>query len=83
MPIVDIYLKDPDRVGDAIDEATRTDIAELTSLSEEERDMLYDSRREKIAEACERWIEYQEYIRVRIDTAAGTAEVVPVTDGHQ
>lgn len=69
-----IILKDPDGVGDSIDEAARDSLPE--GLSEEERDMLFDLRREKIAADCTPWLEYSEYVTIEIDTDAGTAVVV-------
>lgn len=61
-----ITLKDPDGVGDSINDAVRNagygDPEEL---------------REEVISKCSKWIRYSEYITIEIDTETREAIVVP------
>jgi hypothetical protein len=57
-----ITAKNPDSIDYSIQEAAKDN-----NVSEDE---LWD--------ACEKWVEYKEYIRIEIDTEAGTATVCEV-----
>lgn len=70
-----VTMKDTDGVGDAIRDAARRSITGM-ELSEDERDYLEESRREKIGEQLQKWFEYGEYLEIDIDLDAGTATVV-------
>jgi hypothetical protein len=39
---------------------------------------LPDADRKKVEKACRKWVEYEEYLHVRIDTEAGTCTPIPV-----
>ena len=73
-----VTMKDPDTLGDAIDEAVRADIAKIEGLSDEDREALFEGRCEKITEITAKWFQYGEYLSVEIDTDARTATVCPV-----
>ena len=74
-----IYLKDPDAVSDALDEAVRNSILPLMGvLSKEELDQLAETRMDEIGNKIEKWVKYGEYITVEIDTDLRTARVVEV-----
>ncbi len=57
-----ITVKNPDSIDNSICRA-----AEELGVSENE---LWD--------ACEKWVDYKEYVRIEIDTEAGTATVCEV-----
>ena len=71
-----ITLKDPDGVGNSIQEAIKNDLP--NDLDENEFEELTESRKNLVEEAASKWIKYGEYITVEIDTAANTCVVVPV-----
>lgn len=72
-----VSMKDPDTLQDAIEEAVTASIAPL-GLSEPEREAVEEVRREKVGDLCGRWFECGEYLRVEVDTEAGTCVVLPV-----
>jgi hypothetical protein len=75
-----IQFKDPDRVGDAIQESVLASVQGLTYLPQDEKDAVIDRRYESAWAATEEFIEWQEYVTIEIDTEAGTARVVPVSE---
>jgi hypothetical protein len=70
-----VTMKDPDTLGDAIDEAVREDIAKIPGLTGEDREALFENRREATAKIAAKWFRYSEYVTVEIDTEARTATV--------
>lgn len=74
--IVRLHIKAPDSIGDSIRESVLSSIP--SELSGEEADAVYEIRKEEVDKKLEKWISYSEYIKVEIDTDAGTAEVIPV-----
>lgn len=72
-----VSMKDPDTLQDAIHEAVEDDLSEK-DLDEEEMEAVGEVREEKIRKLCAKWFEYGEYLRVEIDTDAGTCTVLPV-----
>jgi hypothetical protein len=72
-----VHMKDPDTLGDAIDDAVKDDVAAL-NLPPDESEQLVECRSEKASKLCSKWFEYGEYLTVEIDTDAGTCVVVPV-----
>lgn len=72
-----IVLKDPDGVYNCIDEDVRESLREMTGISDDERDVLREHRREEMGQAIKRWVEYGEYVSISIVTYANTAAVVP------
>jgi len=77
---IQLHLKDPDGVGNAIDEAARAEAARAKAAVPDLdiEDAAEDAARDNIVEAIKRWVAYQEYVTIEIDTVAGTAVVVPV-----
>ena len=73
-----ITMKDPDTLDDAIREAAENSVEPL-GLSPEEAEAVVDTRIAQAQKVCRRWFEYGEYLRVDVDTEAGTAIVVPVS----
>lgn len=69
-------IKDPDMLDDAIREAVDSEL-EPMKLDDEEREALTEIRCQRAKDACEKFVEYGEYIVVEFDTDAGTATVVP------
>lgn len=73
----DVTMKDPDTLGDAIDEAVRAELEKIEGLDAEDREALFDRRREAVGEIAAKWFKYGEYLSVEIDTDAKTATVLP------
>jgi len=73
-----VTMKDPDTLYDAIEDAVIEEVNKMDNLDEDEREDLIISRREKVAEICEEWFSYSEYLTVEIDTEAKTAVVSKV-----
>lgn len=73
-----VTFKDPDGVYESLDEAAEGLARDVVGVDDEERGEIAESRREKIKDFTERWIEYGEYLTVEFDTDEGTATVVPV-----
>lgn len=70
-----LTFKDPDGVSESLDGFVKDSLKGL-NLSSDEAEALFDIRREKLAEALEPWVTYEEYVTIEIDTEAKTAEVV-------
>lgn len=71
-----IVLKDPDGVGDALQDAVTAELKKIEGISDDERELLRDSRQEQISDATSKFIEYGEYLGIEIDTDEGTARVL-------
>jgi len=69
-----ITLKDPDGFYDAITDAIEDSLPE-TGINEDERELLTESRRDETNDAISKWVQYNEYITVEIDTDSMTATV--------
>ena len=72
---IQVTLKDPDAFLDAIEAEVRRDLA-LSGLTKDERDLLFQSRTEKVGRKLERWLDCSEYVTLEFDTEAETAIVV-------
>jgi hypothetical protein len=73
-----VYLKDPDVLHEAIDDAMEKDPSLVAIADSDEREAVEKIRREKLHELCRQWFEYAEYLTVEVDTEAKTCTVVPV-----
>jgi hypothetical protein len=63
-----ITFKDPDGVGDAIQEEAEKQLEEIKNkLDESEYESLLEERKEKIEKKLEKWIKYNEYLTVEFD----------------
>ena len=71
-----VTMKDPDSLSDAIDDAIKEELKSVSGLSNEEREYLFDGRRDAVYKDVGQWFKYGEYLTVEIDTDAGTAIVV-------
>lgn len=74
--IINITLKDPDGVYDAIQDAAESSLQLAEDLDQDEAESLLQNRANKIEKSLEPWIEYSEYVRIQIDTEAKTATVL-------
>ena len=70
-----VTFKDPDSLYDAINDAL--DNEEFNGLAEDELNAVKEIRRQSIAEDCQKWFEWGEYLTVEIDTEEETCTVVP------
>lgn len=72
---IKITFKDPDSLQDQVEEAIKEELETKTDLSEDEKDVLLEKRKEKVLELCSKWFEYGEYLRVEVDTEKETCIV--------
>ena len=73
-----VTMKDPDTLGDAINDAVMAEVEAIPGLeTQEERQRVVELREDAARKLCQKWFEYGEYLTVEIDTDAGTATVVP------
>lgn len=76
MPKIRFTLKDPDGISHGITEHV---IANLPSgLTPAEREMVKDSREETARNSIFKWVQFDEYVTIEIDTDTGEATVIPV-----
>lgn len=71
-----VTMKDSDTLHEAIRSAVKEDLCQQADLATDEREVLRGMREKKIAEVCDKWFEYSEYVTIEIDTEAKTAVVV-------
>jgi hypothetical protein len=72
-----VQMKDPDCLYNSIDEAVNA--LAFPDLSASEAEIVRESRKENLRDACCRWFRYGEYLEVEVDTDAGTCVVVEQT----
>ena len=72
-----VTMKDPDALCDQIKEAVAEEVAAL-GLPEDEAQAVADTRFEKVQKVTGQWFEWDEYLRVEIDTEANTCTVQKV-----
>ena len=70
-----LILKDPDGVSNSIDRAIEDHFTDYDG-DPDDLDAAKEAYHEKIMEAVNRWIEYEEYAQIEIDTDANTATVI-------
>lgn len=71
-----VTMKNPDALGEAINDAVTAELAKMPGLHDDEAEELADTRRRKVSEMCGKWFQYGEYLTVEIDTEAGTCVVL-------
>jgi hypothetical protein len=71
-----LTLKDPDGVYEMIQEAAENQVEQIEGLNDDEKESLIESRREKISEQLQKWIEYGEYVHIEFDLETKTATVL-------
>ena len=76
---VKVFIKDPDVLQDAVEEAVDEELKN-SGLAEDEQEAVRELRIEKALDVANTWWEYGEYITVEFDTEARTARVVPVDE---
>jgi len=74
---VEITMKNPDCVFEAISRAAVDSVSDASGLNEEEIKELIKSRQKEIEEQVSKWVKYGEYITIEIDTVRETARVIP------
>lgn len=72
-------FKDPDAAMDARRDAVREEVKTLP-IHDDEREMLIERRYEKLRELTNKWLKWDEYLTIEIDTETETAVVVPVNE---
>ena len=75
-----ITMKDPDALHEAVSEAVHEEVHAMGLKDPDEMEVLEDVRVEKVLEACKKWFRWDEYLRVEVDTEAGTCVVLPASD---
>ena len=73
-----VMFKDPDALYEPLAEAAEKHAAAIAGLSDRERELVAEARKEDLGALCRTWFEYGEYCEVEIDTEAKTATVLPV-----
>jgi hypothetical protein len=73
---VQVTLKDPDALIDAVNDAVRADVAKLEGLTDAEREAVFEVRSDKAHRDVGKWFAHGEYLTVEVDTEANTATVV-------
>ncbi len=74
-----VNLKDPDTMGDAVDDACAK-LPKPDGLTDAEWASIYAERAQQIKDDIStRWMAYGEYLLVEFDTEAQTATVIPRT----
>ena len=69
-----VYMKDPDTMRDAVEEAVKADVKKL-GLEGDEAEAIIEMRVQSECEKLARWFKYGEYLGVDFDTEAMTATV--------
>lgn len=73
---IKLCLKDPDGVYESQMAAVRSQLSEISALSEKERDLLMEARLTELQESMETWVKWNEYVSIEIDTETRTATVL-------
>lgn len=76
MPKIQITLKDPDTLYDAVSDFVTQELAN-SGLPEDEQELLRETREEKYRDVCSIYFQYGEYVTIEIDTETSKARVVP------
>lgn len=71
-----ITFKDPDGVYDSIRDAAYNSVNSIEGLDDDEKESLVIDRHESLSDLASKWISYDEYLTIEIDTDAKTARVV-------
>ena len=75
---IQIYLKDPDTLNDAIDEAVEKNTVD-TGYGELVEGSIKEELKQEYKDLASTWFEYGEYVMLEIDTDAKTCVVLPVS----
>jgi hypothetical protein len=78
-----ITFKDPDGVYEGIEVAAQKLLKKVTGVTEEERELLKDSKIEFVSEFTSNWIEYGEYLTVEFDMETNSARIVPMSESQE
>jgi ferredoxin-NADP reductase len=73
---IKITMKDPDVLQDAIEEAVKEEVKSMENLSDDEKELVVESRKEKASSVCGKWFRYGEYLTVEVDTENKTCVVL-------
>jgi uncharacterized protein YutD len=70
-----IYIKDPDGFSDGIKDVV-DDQLRNTNLSNDEKEVLYETKHQKISDFLSEWVAYGENITLEFDTTKKTVKVL-------
>lgn len=73
---IKITLKDPDGFYESVRQAVSDQLASIDVISDEEREVLEESRIEAVNEKLSKWVEFNEYIYLEFDTDQETARIL-------
>lgn len=59
-----ITLKDPDGFADSIRDAACEMVEQIAGVDDDERQLMLESKNEKLSRLCEKWFSYSEYLTV-------------------
>ena len=69
-----VTMKDPDTLSDAVRDAVKESLLKLP-ITQDERDILAETRVETEYGKCRKWFRYGEYLEVEVDTDLMTCTV--------
>jgi hypothetical protein len=72
-----ITMKCPDALQTAIEEYSNG-MEFGNTLSDDEKELIIDTRKEQLYDEAQNWFQYDEIIRIEIDTETKTCTVIPV-----
>lgn len=75
---LEITLKDPDGVYDALQEHVTEQVEKIEGLSDQERADLIEERVEELGDKIKTWVQDNEYVTIEIDLKKNTAKVCRV-----
>ena len=73
-----ITVKNPDSIEDSIRRAAEEQMEGVECANQFEYEDMKLAKINELWAACAKWVEYQEYVRIEIDTELGTATVCEV-----
>ena len=73
---IKVSLKDPDGFWDSVTDAVSAGVCAIPAISEREKEMMIENRRDAAFDALSAWVEYNECIEIEFDTDAKTATVL-------
>jgi gas vesicle protein len=70
-------MKNPDSVDDSIERAIESEVLDrIEGQTPDEVAEMKEDISNEIRNACKKWVEYEEYVRIEIDTIKNTAKVL-------
>ena len=76
---IKLTLKDPDGVSECVRENVEDYISRhYSGMDHDEAETIAEVRTEIVEDSIQKWVEFNEYVTIEIDTEAGTATVLEV-----